>query len=101
MFSCVFTSCEDMLKTDSDIVIFDEDNKLNSSNDTIYSVIGVVNLLQKVADKTILINEMRGDLSIVNKNTSIDLQDIANFNVQEDNKFNKPHQYYADRKSVV
>ena len=82
MFSYLFTSCEDMLKTDSDIVIFDEDNKLNSSNDTIYSVIGVVNLLQKVAYKTILINEMRGDLSIVNKNTSIDLQDIANFNVQ-------------------
>ena len=95
MFSCVFTSCEDMLKTDSDIVIFDEDNKLNSSNDTIYSVIGVVNLMQKVADKTILINEMRGDLSIVNKNTSIDLQDVANFNVQEDNKYNKPYQYYA------
>ena len=96
LFSGIFfTSCEDMLTTDSDLVIFVEDNKINSANDSIYSVIGIINLMQKVADKTILLGEMRADLSTPTQDASTDLKAIADFTADIENKYNKPQEFYA------
>lgn len=50
-------------KADSDLVSFVEDNTLSTPNDTVYSLIGIVNKLQKIADRTILLGELRGDLT--------------------------------------
>ena len=36
------TSCSDLLDTKSDMIEFSEDNKLNSTSDTLYSVMGIV-----------------------------------------------------------
>lgn len=87
-----FTACTE---ADSDLVSFVEDNKLDMPNDTVYSVIGIVNKLQKVADRTILLGELRGDLTALTENATLDLQAIANFTADASNPYNNARDYYA------
>ncbi len=89
------TSCEDFFEQDSEYVIFDGDNALDNAADTIYSVIGVLNKLQAIADRTILLGEVRGDLVDVTDITHADLRGVATFDIDEDNKYNNPRDYYA------
>ena len=89
------TSCEDFFEQDSEYVIFEGDNALDNAADTIYSVIGVLNKLQAIADRTILLGEVRGDLVDVTDFTHADLRDVATFNIDENNKYNNPRDYYA------
>ena len=89
------TSCEDFFEQDSEYVIFEGDNALDNAADTIYSVIGVLNKLQAIADRTILLGEVRGDLVDVTDFTHADLRSVATFNIDENNKYNNPRDYYA------
>lgn len=91
-----FTSCSDFIDQGSDRVILDGKNHLNGAEDTLYSVVGIVNKLQTIADRTILLGEVRGDLSDITNNTSADLRDVALFNVNDTtNAYNSPADYYA------
>lgn len=87
-----FTACTE---ADSDLVSFVDDNKLNSPNDTVYSVIGIVNKLQKIADRTVLLGELRGDLTTLTDHANLDLQAIANFTADASNPYNNARDYYA------
>ena len=93
--SSLFSSCGDFLDQESERVIDAGKDHLNNATDTLYSVIGIMNKMQALADRTILLGELRGDLVDVRSNTSADLRDIANFNVQSDNQYNSPRDYYA------
>ena len=88
----LMTSC---VETDSTLVEFVDDNKLNSPNDTVYSVLGIISKIQKVADRTILLGELRGDLTQLTSDAHLDLQAIANFDVTPDNPYNQARDYYA------
>lgn len=89
------TSCGDMLDQESEHVIFTDKEHLNNSSDTLYSVIGIMNKLQAIADRTVLLGELRGDLVDINDYTSADLREIATFNVSDNNVYNSPRDYYA------
>jgi len=93
-FLCV-TSCSDFLNQDSERVIIADHNHLTNAEDTLYSVVGIVNKMQTLADRTILFGEMRGDLVDINNHTSADLRDMALFNVGDSNVYNAPRDYYA------
>ncbi len=93
--SLALTSCEDMLAPESDLVTYPEDHQLNTPNDTLYSVVGAIKLMQEVADRTNLLGEIRADLVSLTDKASLDLQELANFNVSEGNIYNKPEDYYA------
>ncbi len=93
--SSVFTSCGDFLDQESDRVIPADKDRLNNASDTLYSVIGIMNKMQALADRTILLGELRGDLSDVLNNTTADLREISNFNISTDNQYNSPRDYYA------
>lgn len=93
--ACALTSCSDMLEQDSDLVRFADTDMLTQATDTIYSVTGIMNKLQAIADRTILLGEVRSDLVEVNKYASCDLRDLALFNVGKDNSYNNPRDYYA------
>ncbi len=93
--SSVFTSCGDFLDQESDRVISADKDHLNNASDTLYSVIGVMNKLQALADRTILLGELRGDLSDVVSNTTAELREISNFNISTENQYNSPRDYYA------
>lgn len=94
-FLPLFTSCADFFEQDSDHVVFADKDHLNNATDTIYSVIGILNKLQAVADRTILLGEARADLMDVTANTNADLRDLALFCVGDDNIYNQPRDYYA------
>lgn len=94
-FLPLFTSCADFFEQDSDHVVFADKDHLNNATDTIYSVIGILNKLQAVADRTILLGEARADLMDVTANTNADLRDLALFRAGDDNIYNQPRDYYA------
>ena len=82
-------------ESDSELVSFQDDNNLDSPNDTIYSIIGIIGNLQKVADRTILLGEVRGDLTVVTEAANTDLQDLANFKAKPGSTYNDARDYYA------
>ncbi|MCQ2127835.1 MAG: RagB/SusD family nutrient uptake outer membrane protein [Bacteroidaceae bacterium] len=98
VFTTILSSvvgCSDFFETDSTHVIFAEDEHLHNANDTIYSLIGILNKLQAIGDRTVLFGEAMGDLVDVTNATSADLRDIAMFNVNDSNAYNTPRDYYA------
>lgn len=88
-------SCADMLDPESDLVTYPEDHRLDTPNDTLSSVIGVIHLMQKVADRTNILGEVRADLSALTVDASVDLQELASFKVSDKNAYNQPQDYYA------
>lgn len=88
-------SCSDFFDEESTYIINADKEHLNNATDSIYSVIGILNKMQAIADRTILLGEVRGDLVSVTDVTSADLRDVANFNVKDDNMYNEPTDYYA------
>lgn len=95
LFAAFFSSCEDMLDVDSDLYVYADDEHLNDATDTLYSVTGIMHKLQMLADRTILLGELRGDLVEVTEYADSDLRDIASFSVGDDNRYNNPRDYYA------
>ena len=91
----MFTACSDFLDQESDRVIDANKSHLDNASDTLYSVIGIMNKMQALGDRTILLGELRGDLVDVTNNTSATLRDIANFQVASDNPYNSPRDYSA------
>jgi starch-binding outer membrane protein, SusD/RagB family len=90
-----YTSCTDMMDTNSKLVMFSQDNKLDGATDTVYSVMGIIGKMQAIADRTVLLGEIRGDLVELTPKASIDLQELAQFNVSSSNTYNAATGYYA------
>ena len=87
-----FSACADV---DSELVEFQEDNTLHSVNDTVFSLMGVIEKMQNIADRTVLLGEVRGDLVSLEDAASADLQSLANFNADGSNAYNDARDYYA------
>ena len=94
-FSMMLTSCADLIETDSELVEFQKDNRLQSPSDSVYSVMGIVYKMQTIADRTVLLGELRGDLTTATASANTDLKAIANFEVDTDNAYNRISDYYA------
>jgi starch-binding outer membrane protein, SusD/RagB family len=92
------TSCSDMLDTDSTLVQYPTD--IDNAADSVYSVIGIINQMQKLADRTVILGEVRGDLTSLTSDATLDLQHLADFTAcgtagVEDTTYNKPEDYYS------
>ena len=95
---CVSSSlvaCSDFFDQQSEHVIFTEQDHLHNATDTIYSVTGILNKLQAIADRTIILGEVRGDLVDITNTSTSDLRDVSLFNIGDDNRYNQPRDYYA------
>ena len=88
-------ACSDFLYDDSDIVTYSDKEFLNSDADTLFSVVGIINKMQAIADRTILLGELRGDLVTVTANADADLRDVSQFTMGKGNKYDSPVDYYA------
>ena len=88
-------ACKDFLYDDSDIVTYADKEFLNSDADTLWSVAGIMNKMQTIADRTILLGELRGDLVTITPNADADLRDVWQFTIGSDNKYHEPTDYYA------
>ena len=91
----LFTSCEDFFEQESYHVIFADKDHLGNAVDTIYSVTGIMDKMQILADRTILLGELRGDLVSLTDYAPANVRQIAEFNVDDDNIYNSPRDYYA------
>lgn len=85
------TSCTDI---DSNLVEFADDNKLNTPNDTLFSLVGILGKMQKIADRTILLGDVRSDVVSLTPQASLDLQEIASFKATDENPYNRVSDYY-------
>ena len=93
--SCVLGSCADMMDTDSELVAFEKDNTLNHPTDSVYSVMGIIGKMQTIADRMVLLGEVRGDLLITTDAASSDLKKLAAFDMSGTNRYNAVSDYYA------
>ena len=93
--SYLFTSCSDLMDTDSELVEFEEDNKLQAPTDSVYSVMGIIYKMQAVADRTVILGELRSDLTTTTASASADLKAITNFQIDTKNAYNRISDYYA------
>jgi len=69
-----FPACTDMMETDSTTVGFEEDNRLDSPNDSLYSVLGILSQVQRLGDRYVLLGELRGDLMEATADAHVDIQ---------------------------
>ena len=90
-----FTACEDMLNVSSSSVQYEDGHELNSAADSLYSVVGILSKMQAIADRTVLLGELRGDLVTDNENTEKDLRELINHEVSASNVYNDYTDYYA------
>lgn len=94
--SFLFGSCQDMLNPDSNRVEYEFEDWTPS--DSVYSVLGILKTVQGVADRHILLNELRADLITVNRTKAIaEVQEIYNSNFAnwETNKYLEVKDYYT------
>ena len=94
-FTAAATSCSDFIYDDSDQVTNADKSILADDADTLWAVAGIMNKMQVIADRTILLGEVRGDLVSLTTDASADLRQLADFTVDGDNKYNQPRDYYA------
>ena len=90
-----FASCSDLMDTDSEFVEFQEDNHLQEATDSVYSVMGIIYKMQAIADRTVLLGELRGDLTTTTASASSDLKAITEFRIDGQNAYNRISDYYA------
>jgi len=89
------SSCDEFFKQESDDVLYADKEHLNNAVDTVFSVVGILNKLQVIADRTILLGEVRGDLVTLTQTANSDLREMANFEMSDSNRYNVPSDYYA------
>jgi hypothetical protein len=80
--------------------MFTAENTLVSTElapqDTLYQVMGIIKCMQKIADRTVLLGEVRADLVDVDPlHSSADIQELNANNVSATNIYNQPSDYYA------
>lgn len=89
-----FSSCEDMLNVESNRVEYEFEGW--TFNDSVYSVLGILKSVQKVGDRHILLNELRGDLLATNNKTLDDVLDISNYEFDtEKNQYLDVKDYFS------
>lgn len=94
VLSCM--SCGKMLEMDSEMVEFASDNKLDTPEDTLYSVMGIIRQMQVVADRTMLLGELRGDLMQLTPEASTDLQKVVAVPASDETSiYNNISDFYA------
>ena len=91
----ILSSCDDMLNVDSNRVEYEFDDW--TLNDSVYSVLGILKGVQGVADRQVLINELRADLVTTKESKAvIDVQELSRseFNLNT-NKYLDVKDYYS------
>lgn len=86
-------SCGDILDTDSGIVEFEEDNSIREASDSVYSMLGILNKMQVVAERNALLGDIRSDMIALTTKANTNLQAVANFEADVDNSYNVVSDY--------
>ncbi len=88
-------SCSSMLDVDSDRYTLEEDARLKSLTDTLYTMVGVFTKMEALAEQYVLLGELRGDLMVATENAPTDLQKLSYFDIDKDNAYASMNAFYA------
>ena len=88
-----FASCSDMLDTTSDMVEFVDGNQQVLPKDTLNSVMGIIRGIQTIANRTVILGDVRSDQFTATDHTTSALKQIASFSVEAENPYNKISDY--------
>ncbi len=91
----LFASCDSMLDVDSNSVVSPDENKLDNTDEDVYSLLGIWTQVDKLFTSYVVLGEVRGDLMDITDNANNDLKEVYNFDVSEDNKYNVKSDYYS------
>ena len=89
------TSCADMFDIDSTRVVTSDKHTLSTSADSAYSTLGVLQCMREIADRYIILGEVRGDLIEINEYTKTSIRNLAEFNFDDENEYLNVRDYYA------
>ena len=93
----VTTSCEDMFNIESNRVVLN--HEINSTSDSVYSTLGVLQCMRKVADRYVILGEVRGDMAQIDDEVAkTSLRNLANFNFndsEQSNEYLNVRDYYT------
>lgn len=89
------TGCDDLLSVDSKRTTAEEDYRLSTPNDSIYSMFGIFTQLQKLADSYVLLGELRAELMDVTEKSDYDLREINALEISKNNSYVNIKDYYA------
>ena len=92
LHSSLFTSCSDMLESDSSRQLFDP--ALDQKTDSVFYAYGIMQAMQQLADQYYFQNEMRGDLVKPTDKASVHLRNLASFSADATNKYDSVYLYY-------
>lgn len=92
---CLCASCTDFFETDSDAVLKTEGQRYQDESVARAGLFGLLQGLQTIGDNYVIMGELRGDLMDVTANSSQELRDISQFDVDTENSYLKERQYYA------
>ena len=93
--SFLFASCSGLFETQSSYYSTEDNHTLDSAADTVYSVIGILSKVQSIADRTVLMGELRADLVCDNAYTASDLREIVANDVTAANAYVDYRDFYA------
>ncbi len=95
ILSVIAASCDSMLDVNSERNMFPENHQIDSPNDSIYTMIGIFTQLQKLADRYVVLGELRADLMDITENAGLELREISNLEISADNPYNVIEDYYS------
>lgn len=75
------SSCEDMMTVDTG------DKAYSNAQDTLYSYLGIMRAMQDVAERQVILGEIRGDLVTSTEYTTDTLNAISSFGLNADNTY--------------
>ena len=100
MYSCIlifassitFSSCSDMLETESTRQNIDPD--ITQKTDSVFYAFGILQAMQQLADQYVMQGEVRGDLVKTTLYTDNNLRQLADFSATTTNKYDSAYVYY-------
>lgn len=93
---CLISSgCQKMLDVNSDRTSPTDGKKLTSFDNSLYYLSGIFSQVEKVAERYVVLGELRGDLMDITPNATLDLRQINNFEATADNPYVTIKDYYS------
>lgn len=90
----LFSSCEDIFESDSSSFVIDNGEQMDSPNDSLYSMMGILSQAQRLGERYVLLGELRGDLMTATADADVDIQQLSQFNADEENVYALRRDYY-------
>ncbi|HET9571823.1 MAG TPA: hypothetical protein VFP20_10490 [Bacteroidales bacterium] len=89
------TSCTDFFETQSGSVLKTDGQTYKNELEARSGMFGLLQGLQTIGDNYLIMGELRGDLMTVTSNSSQELRDINDFQINKENSYLKEREYYA------